>query len=195
MNKILKLVLQGLGTVLPLGLTGYFLFWLFANAENYSKSLLLWLIPQSLYFPGLGIIATILVLFLIGLVVNAYGVRYLLHLSDRLFARIPLVKSVYGAIQDMMRVFSLAEKKQMKTVVSLDVGNDLHVIGFITGEGSGKRLFPDESSDRVGVYIPMSYQIGGFTLYVQRSRLTLLDIGVEEAMRIAITGGVQGSKS
>ncbi|MGD9663251.1 MAG: DUF502 domain-containing protein [Porticoccaceae bacterium] len=195
MNKILKLVLQGLGTALPLGLTGYFLFWLFSNAENYSKSFLLWLIPQSLYFPGLGILTTLVILFLIGLLVNAYGIRYLLHLSDRLFARIPLVKSVYGAIQDVMRVFSLAEKKEMKTVVSLDVGNGLHVIGFITGESSGKRLFTGQDSDKVGVYIPMSYQIGGFTLYVERDRLTLLDIGVEEAMRIAITGGAQGSKS
>jgi len=110
---------------------------------------------------------------------------------------IPLVKSVFGAIKDMMRVFSLAEKKEMKTVVAVDMGNDMYLIGFMTGEQAGKRLFgesgPDDNSgDRVGVYLPMSYQIGGFTVYIPRSRLKILDIGIEEAMRIAITGGVKG---
>src|SRR5690606_31145462 len=80
MNKILKLVLQGLRPAQPLGLTGYFLFWLFANADNYSRSVLLWVIPRRLYFPGLGILTTLVILFLMGLRVNSYGIRYLLHL-------------------------------------------------------------------------------------------------------------------
>ena len=110
---------------------------------------------------------------------------------------IPLVKSVFGAIKDMMRVFSLADKKEMKTVVALDMGNDMYLIGFLTGEHSGKRLFGeplegDKQGERVGVYLPMSYQIGGFTVYVPRQRLKILDIGIEEAMRIAITGGAKG---
>jgi|SRR5690606_33764833 uncharacterized membrane protein len=192
MPRILKLVLQGLVAVLPVGLTLYFLYWLAATAEELIKPLLLWFIAEDHYFPGMGLAGGVVLLFVIGLVINTWGIRYLLRISDELLARIPLVKSVYGAIQDMMRVFSLAEKKEMKAVVSLDVGNDTHLIGFVTGAQSGQRFFADNGSDKVGVYLPMSYQIGGFTVYVERSRLTHLDIGVEEAMRIAITGGVQG---
>ncbi|MCK9564234.1 MAG: hypothetical protein M0R02_16090, partial [Bacteroidales bacterium] len=72
-------------------------------------------------------------------------------------------------------------------------GNDTLLIGFLTGDSVGNRLFGGEGGERVGVYLPMSYQIGGFTLYVTPDRLTRLDIGFEEAMRIAITGGVQGN--
>jgi len=44
----------------------------------------------------------------------------------------------------------------------------------------------------VAVYLPMSYQIGGYTLYLPRSALTVIDIPFEQAMRLALTGGVAG---
>lgn len=197
MKKPLKLVLQGLAAVFPLGLTLYFLFWLLVKIEDLARPALLWLLPAHWYFPGLGIAFVIVVLFFAGLLVNAYVIRHLLAWGEQMMESIPLVKSVFGAIKDMMRVFSLADKKQMKTVVAVDVGNDMYLIGFLTGEHSGKRLFgeaatDDIQSERVGVYMPMSYQIGGFTVYVPRDRLKILDIGIEEAMRIAITGGAKG---
>ena len=197
MSRIIKLVLHGLGAVLPAGLTLYLIFWLFSKTEQLLQTVVIWLFGEDIYFPGLGILFAIPVLFAIGLLVNAYGIRYLLKMSDAILARIPLVKSVYGAIQDMMRVFTLAEEKNMQAVVSIDMGNDTHLIGFVTGTASGKKLFPgngdDDSSAKVGVYLPMSYQIGGFTVYVEKARLRHLDIGVEEAMRIAVTGGAPKS--
>jgi uncharacterized membrane protein len=194
MNKLIKPVLQGLAAVLPLGLTAYLIYWLFATAETYTRTLLLWVIPEASYFPGLGIMAALVILFLAGLLVNAYGIRYLVQLSDRLFNRIPLIKSVYGAIQDITRIFSLTEKKELQSVVSFDAGNGIELIGFITGEHAGKKLF-SENAPKVGVYLPMSYQIGGFTVYVERDKLKPLDIGVEEAMRLALTGGATGEKT
>lgn len=191
MKKSLKLVLRGLAAVFPLGLTLYFLIWLLAGIEVRSKLLLEWVFPNLYYFPGLGILAAIVVLTAIGLLVNAYVIRYIIELGERLMESIPLVKSLYGAIEDVMKVFSLADKTEAKTVVSVDIGNDTLLIGFVTGEQAGKRLFSNEGDDRVGVYLPMSYQIGGFTVYVPRERLTVLDISIEEAMRLTITGGVQ----
>lgn len=193
MKRSFKRVLQGLATVLPLGLTLYFIFWLLSWVEAQSKPLLLLLIPEHLYLPGMGILATVVALFLIGLLVNAYVIRILIGLGERLLARIPLVKSVFGAIQDVMRVVSLGDRKNLGSVVAIDLGNDTRLIGFLTGNSVGNRLFGSEGGERVGVYLPMSYQIGGFTLYVTPDRLTKLDIGFEEAMRIAITGGVQNS--
>ena len=192
MSRLLKLVLQGLGAVLPIGITLYLVYWLFSSTERLLKPVVIWFIGEGSYFPGLGILVAIPLLFAVGLLVNAYGFRYLLKVSDTLLARIPLIKSVYGGLQDMMRVFSLAENKNLRTVVSVDVGNNTHLIGFITGKSAGERLFPGEEGKdaKVGVYLPMSYQIGGFTVYVEKDRLRHLDIGVEEAMRIAVTGGI-----
>jgi uncharacterized membrane protein len=190
MNHLVSLLLKGLVAVLPIGLTMYLIFWLLSTGEAIAHPVLLWLIPDALYFPGLGLIASLCALVSIGFVVNLYGVRYLVKLSQNIFERIPLVKSIYGAIKDMMMVFNLAEKKEMKSVVSLE-WNGAQVIGFVTGEKTGQKIFGDQNL--VGVYVPLSYQIGGITLYISRDRLTELDIGVEEAMRLTLTAGVQSS--
>lgn len=192
MKRTLKLVLQGLVAVLPLVLTAYCIIWFITFLEDSTQRLLLFILPDGADIPpGMGIIAGLFLLFFVGLMVNTYGMQYLMRLGSQIMESIPLVKSVYGAIQDIISVFNLSGKKDMKSVVSVDV-NGMQLIGFITGEEAGKDLFKDEG--RVGVYLPMSYQIGGFTVYIEKERLTYLDISVEQAMRIAITGGVQSHK-
>ncbi len=189
MTHTLKLVLQGLGTVLPLGLTLYALYWLAATLEKVAGALLLLFLPDALYFPGLGVLAGIGLLFVIGLLMNLYGMRYLVSLGERLVQKIPLAKSIYASISDISTVFSLAANPQLQKVVRVDLGNGIFQIGFVTGEATGRRLFPDD--DQVGVYLPMSYQIGGYTCYVNRDMLQPLEIGMEEAMRLTLTGGAQ----
>lgn len=191
MNKLVSLLLKGLVAVLPIGLTLYLIYWLLSTGEALAKPLILLFIPEDYYFPGVGLTMSLATLVLVGLLVNLYGIRYLMKLSHNLLERIPLVKSIYGAFKDMMMVFNLSEKKDMKSVVSLE-WNGAQVIGFVTGEQTGKKLFPDQGL--VGVYVPLSYQIGGITLYIARDRLTELDIGVEEAMRLTLTAGVQSQK-
>ena len=188
MNKLITLILKGLAAVVPIGLTVYFLYWLFSTAEELARPLVLLVWPEQDYFVGLGVLTSLLVLAVVGLVVNFYGIRYLMKLSQRLFEKIPLVKSIYGALQDMMTVFNLSKKTGKQSVVTLDI-QGMQLIGFVTGEKMGQRLFGDQ--DLVGVYLPLSYQIGGMTVYVSREKLTPLDISMEEAMRIAVTGGVQ----
>ena len=191
MNKLITLLLKGLVAVLPISLTVYLIYWLLATGEKIAKPVISWILPDALYFPGLGLLTTLGALVLIGFLVNLYGIRYLVKLSQNVFERIPLVKSIYGAFKDMMTVFNLSEKKEMKSVVSLE-WNGAQVIGFVTGEKTGEKLFGDQNL--VGVYVPLSYQIGGITLYISRDRLTELDIGVEEAMRLALTAGIQSGK-
>ncbi|WP_197478881.1 DUF502 domain-containing protein [Marinomonas atlantica] len=191
MNKLITMILKGLVAVLPIGLTIYLFYWLLATAEELARPLVLLVWPTDYYFPGLGVITSLLLLALVGLVVNFYGVRYLMKVSQRLFEKIPLVKSIYGALQDMMTVFNLSKKTDQQSVVSIEV-QGMQMIGFVTGEQMGKRLFGDK--DLVGVYLPLSYQIGGMTVYVSRDKLTPLDVTMEEGMRIAVTGGVQSKK-
>ncbi len=191
MNKLMSLLLKGLVAVLPIGLTLYLIYWLLSTGESLAKPVILLLVPDTYYFPGVGLVMSLVTLVLIGLLVNLYGIRYLVKLSHNLLERIPLVKSIYGAFKDMMMVFNLSDKKDMKSVVSLE-WNGAQVIGFVTGEQTGKNVFPEQGL--VGVYVPLSYQIGGITLYIARDRLTELDIGVEEAMRLTLTAGVQSQK-
>jgi uncharacterized membrane protein len=65
-----------------------------------------------------------------------------------------------------------------------------HLIGFVTEEEVSPKLFGEQTSDLVAVYFPMSYQIGGYTLYLHKSELQETTLSVEEGMRLVLIGGV-----
>ncbi len=193
MQKLLTFVVQGLLTILPLGITLYAIYWLVINIENLSRKTLTNTLSIDWYFPGLGLMVASVFVIVVGLAMNMYGARYLVGIGDRFIQRIPLVKSIYAAISDIITVFNIGKNSDLSAVVSVDMGNGFHQIGFVTGEDTGKRLYPEDN--KVGVYLPMSYQIGGFTMYMDRDRITPLDISIEEAMRITLTGGAQSKSS
>ncbi|TXS96220.1 DUF502 domain-containing protein [Parahaliea maris] len=194
MKRIFTLALQGLAAVLPVALTIYLVYWLLLKMERLASAAFLYVMPREYYFQGLGVISAFFVLVGIGILVKVYVVRYLIRMGEALLGRIPLVKSVIGAIKDFMRVFSLADSTGAESVVLVEVQEGMHLIGFVTGRNIAQRMMPEDKASLVGVYLPMSYQIGGYTLYVPAEKLTPLEIGVEEAMRIALTGGIQNQK-
>jgi len=190
-NKLFILVIKGLLTVLPFVITIYLLTWLI----NTTESLLSPLIPNAYYFPGLGIGLALLVLASIGIVVNLYVVKLVIEQANTLFDRVPLIKTLFGAIKDAVDLFQIKKDQNTKKAVSVEVSDGVHLIGFITGDSVAEVLFPKQN--KIAVYIPFSYQIGGYTLYLEANKITELSIDVETAMRIAVTGGnsIKPSKS
>lgn len=191
MKQLGSILLKGLVTILPIGLTVYFIYWLGITTESLlSKPLKLVLDPGN-YWPGMGLVTGFLILFVVGLAVNAFLVRRVLALGEELLMRVPVVKTVYSAIRDMTRLVNTEKKKgDLDRVVTLDFGPG-KLIGFVTQEHA-KTLGIGGGDDLVAVYLPMSYQIGGYTLYLPRSKLVETDLSVEQAMRIVLTGGVRG---
>jgi len=191
MRKIWNTMLKGLVALLPIGLTVYLVYWLAVATEKLFSRVLKLVIPDSAYWPGLGLIAGLVVLYLAGLAVNAYVVRRALRLSDELFARIPVVKTIYVAIRDFMTFFPSAGKgSDLKRVVLVPFGPG-KAIGFVTAESS-TALGVAEGDDLVAVYLPMSYMIGGYTMFLPRELIEPTSMSVEAGMRLALMGGVQG---
>jgi uncharacterized membrane protein len=150
-----------------------------------------WVIDDANYWPGMGLITGFLILFVVGLAVNAFLVRRILGMGEELLLRVPVVKTVYSAIRDMTRLVNTDKKKgDLDRVVTLDFGFG-RLIGFVTQEHANT-IGIGGGDDLVAVYLPMSYQIGGYTVYLPRSRLSETDLSVEQAMRIVLTGGVRG---
>ncbi len=190
MKKVGSILLKGLVTILPIGLTIYFVYWLGVTTENLLSTPLKWAVGSN-YWPGMGLVTGFLLLFLVGLAVNAFIVRRVLGLGEELLLRVPVVKTVYSAIRDMTRLVNTEKKKgDLDRVVTVDFGFG-KLIGFVTQEHANT-LGIGGGEDLVAVYLPMSYQIGGYTIYLSRSRLTETDLTVEQAMRIVLTGGVRG---
>jgi uncharacterized membrane protein len=190
MKALGGVLLKGLVTILPIGLTVYCIYWLGVTTESLLSKPIKLAIGDS-YWPGMGLVTGFVILFVVGLAVNAFLVRRVLGLGEELLLRVPVVKTVYSAIRDMTRLVNTDKKKgDLDRVVTVDVGLG-RLIGFVTQEHA-KTLGIGGSDDMVAVYLPMSYQIGGYTVYLPRSKVTETDLTVEQAMRIVLTGGVRG---
>jgi uncharacterized membrane protein len=191
MRKIWNTMLKGLVALLPVGLTIYMVYWLAVAAETLFSGVLKLVVPDRAYWPGLGLVAGLVLLYLAGLAVNAYVVRRALGFSDALFERIPVVKTLYVAIRDFMQFFpSSGKASDLKRVVLVPFGPG-RIIGFVTAESS-RALGLEHSQDTVAVYLPMSYMVGGYTVFVPRDQIEPTSLSVEAGMRIALMGGVQG---
>jgi len=190
MKALGGVLLKGLVTILPIGLTVYCIYWLGVTTESLLSKPIKLAIGDS-YWPGMGLVTGFVILFVVGLAVNAFLVRRVLGIGEELLLRVPVVKTVYSAIRDMTRLVNTDKKKgDLDRVVTVDVGLG-RLIGFVTQEHANT-LGIGGSDDMVAVYLPMSYQIGGYTIYLPRSKVTETDLTVEQAMRIVLTGGVRG---
>lgn len=183
LNKLGLLVAKGLLTILPFVLTIYLIWWVAISAEQLLSPFL----PNEYYFPGLGVVIIITVLALVGILVNAYLVEQLIRYGKNLLERLPVVKTIFGAIQDAVHLFQVKKEQGDKKAVSVEVSQGVKLIGFITNNVVADKLYPGQN--KVAVYLPLSYQIGGYTLYLDADKVQELDIDVETAMRIAVTGG------
>ncbi len=190
MKALGRLLAKGLFTILPIVLTVYFIYWLGVTTESLLSGLLKVWLPAEIYVPGMGLVAGFVVLIVVGLLVNAYVVRRVITFSESLILRIPVVKTVYSAVRDLTGLMKVGEKGgELQRVVMVQFGPG-KVIGFVTQENA---TLPGLGTDDelVAVYMPMSYQIGGYTLYLPRDRIEPTDLTVEAAMRIVLTGGIQ----
>ncbi len=194
LKSISKTFFTGLFTILPVVLTLYFLYWMVVSTESALGSMIRLALPEEQYWPGMGTIVGLLVIFLVGLLMNAYLVRRLFSFGEQIFYHLPLVKSVYRSIRDFFNYFSPAKEKEFEQVVSVSIGDTgMKVIGFIS-QAIPENL-PEEfrKEDNILVYIPLSYMIGGYAVLMPRSAVRPLNMSMEEAMRFTLTAGVTGS--
>ncbi|MFZ8965730.1 MAG: DUF502 domain-containing protein [Steroidobacteraceae bacterium] len=192
LGKLRNALLRGLVVVLPVTLTTWLLWWIGSSLETLLRWPLELLLPVGIYRPGMGIAASLVVLVTAGLLVNAFLVRRLFAAWERLMDRIPLVKSIYGAVRDFVQMLPADRRRELQRVVLVRVG-DVSAIGFVTRDDASELGLGAGMEGSVAVYFPMSYQIGGYTLMVPRERLQPLDLPVETAMRVVLTGGMSGT--
>ena len=182
--------LTGFITLLPIVLTIYLLYWLAVSSERVMGSALRWVLPDASYYPGLGMFAGLVVVFIVGLLMKAILIRQLFAFGEQILYRLPLIKTVYRAIRDLFDFFS-PKKEGLGQVVSVTY-NGIEMVGFITQTNQQRLPESFREQDKVLVYLPMSYMIGGFTVFVPREHVRPLQMSMEEAMRFTLTAGITG---
>ncbi len=186
MKKLSQFFLKGLLTILPVSATLYILYWLGSVTESGLGSLLKLVLPESLYIPGMGIIAGAILIVIIGILVNAYIIQTIVAYFERILHRIPLVKTIYSSIKDVAD-FASGSNEGLQQVVRIRIG-EASILGFLTNDAINV-----EGQTLCAVYIPLSYQIGGTTLLLDKSAIETVDMEVKDAMRFMLTAGIAKS--
>jgi len=194
MNALGKLFLKGLAVVIPVALTLAILWWMAAGAERIMGAVIKYTLPEGWYVPGMGLVSGLVLIALIGLLSHVLVFQKIFNLGETIFHRLPLVKTIYTAIKDFIGYLSPEKGNEMGKVVLVQLpGQSFQLVGFVTREQFDDLPLALDAEDPVAVYMPMSYQIGGYTLFLPRECLTPLDIPFEQAMRLVVTGWVTKS--
>jgi uncharacterized membrane protein len=190
LRRLARTFLSGLAVVLPIVVTLSLLMWLLNVAESLLGGVMRLVLPEGSYPRGLGLLAAVLLIFAIGVLMEAVLFRRLMGWLESGLERIPLVKTIYGAVRDLMSLFSKEGTRKFSKVVLVKwPGVDAQLVGFVTIEDfAGLPIAPGEG--RVAVYLPMAYTIGGYTVFLPRESLTPLDMSLEDAMRFVVTAGM-----
>lgn len=196
MKVINRLFWKGLITVTPITLTIYVLLVVLNKAENIFGSLIKQLIGTNNYIPGLGIILTILLMVMVGILVSNLITGSIIKFFINQFEKFPIIKAIYNPLKDLMSLFSGGGSDSMKKVVLVNFENiGVQSLGLVTREEFDDLPEGTFKNDEIAVYIPMSYMLGGFTAIVPRSSVRSVDMPVEKAIKLAITGWIKADKS
>jgi len=181
---------RGIGIIIPLGLT----FWFFRALLNWVDGILSpflegW-IGRSI--PGLGFISILVIIMLVGLLTrNLVGKLFFAWFEDVLL-KIPLVRSVYGAIKDLVGAFAMGSKsKTFRQVIMTEFPRKgLYCIGFVTNEmpyvGEDGKV-----KEFLNVYIPNPPNpTSGFLSLVPKEEALQLNLTVEEGLKLVLSGGI-----
>lgn len=194
-NKLRGAIVRGMVVVLPIGLTLWLLWWFGTSTEALLQRAITLILPEQYYRPGMGIAAAVVLLLVAGTLVNALIVRRLLESWEAFLDRIPVVKTIYGASRDFMKLLPAAGgHRDLRHVVLARFGDAL-LIGFVTRDDAAELGLTASVDGLVAVYFPMSYQIGGYTVLLPRTALEPLDLPVETAMRLVLTGGLSAGRA
>ncbi|MDP3058166.1 MAG: DUF502 domain-containing protein, partial [bacterium] len=158
--------------------------------EGFFKN---WLrIPKlNIYFPGLGIIATIALMLVLGTFTTNFFGRYLLQFSDKVFSNTPIVKNIYLTIKQLMDAFMSPSNSAFKQVVLIEYPRaGIFVVGFLTGTMRGE-VQDKTQEEMVAVFLPTTPNpTSGMLVIVPRKDVTLLHMSVEEGLKLIVSGGV-----
>jgi uncharacterized membrane protein len=190
MKKISKLFLQGLIAILPIALTLYLIYWLGTSAESVLGRAIRFVI-KGYYKPGMGVLAGFLLTVGVGILLKLWVFRKIFSLGEALLQKIPGIKSIYGSVRDLVGFFDASKQKDFDKTVMVAVGDDqTRLMGLVTRDTFSD--LPEGIGDEqtVAVYLPMSYQLGGFTIMVPKGKIQPVDMKVDQAMQFVLTAGV-----
>lgn len=192
MKAFAKNFLNGIVTVVPIILVIYVVINVFEFLDNILGKTFRGMLEEG-YVPGLGLLASIVLITLLGWLSKQYISGKVVELLDKWLDRIPLVKSLYSIIKDTLQSFAGEKKSFSKVALVYIPGTNMKAIGFVTSEEV--ESIADPLVDHIAVYVPQTFQVAGMTFLVPRKDVEIIDMKSEDAMKFVLSGGMSVRKN
>ncbi len=185
MNNILKYFLQGLVLFIPLGITIIVFVKLFQFFQGLFS--FVGLTGNPFFDTIISFSCLIVFITIIGILASSFIFKKLFSFLEDRLEHAPFIRHIYSPIKDFMNAFMGNKKKFTKPVLVLtNPQANIQEVGFITQND----LTDWGISDKIAVYLPMSYSFSGRLIVVPKTQVTILNIEGSEAMKFIVSGGV-----
>lgn len=196
-RRIRTYFFTGLLVLVPLALTGYIIWNLFLAIDGILNGFVNRFIVEQFGFalgqkeiPGIGFITLIIIILLTGAIATNYLGRKVVSFGDRIVQRIPLINRIYSAIKQISQAFFSGQREVFEKAVLFEYPRPgIYSIGFYTQDTRGpvQDVLPE---DVVSVFLPTTPNpTSGFLLFVPKTQIIELDLTIEEALKLVISGG------
>ncbi len=196
-KKVRAYFFTGLLVLVPLVLTGYIIWNLFLAIDGILRGFAYNFILERFgveiakqQVPGIGFITLILIIILTGIIARNYFGRKIVNFGEKIVQRIPLINRVYGAIKQISHAFFSTKREVFKKPILFEYPRKgIYSIGFYTQDTRG--VVQDALDvDVVSIFLPTTPNpTSGFLLFVPKAEITELDLSIEEALKLVISGG------
>lgn len=178
-------LLAGAAVIVPIVVTYLVLKLLFQSLDSVLQPVLARFLERS--FPGLGLVALLLLLYVVGIGARNVVGGWMTGLADRVMGRVPLAGTIYGATRRLVEAFGKSGAAAFQRAVVLEYPRPgLRTIGFVTGETTG-----GEGRRYLNIFVPTPPNpTSGVLVFLPEEEVEDLKVSLEEAVQMVFSGGV-----
>jgi uncharacterized membrane protein len=189
-HKISGYFLRGLITLLPLLITIWLLYFIFSFLDSILGNIITLIAGRPI--PGLGLVITVILIFLVGFFATYIIGAQLFKLGEELLSRVPIVKSIYFAVKqinDVLFMQKTAEEYRRACIVEYP-RKGIWSLGFVTSDASAE-IEAKAKEKMINVFVANTpTPATGFLIVVPAREVILLDMKIEDAFKYIVSGGV-----
>ncbi|MCK4533910.1 MAG: DUF502 domain-containing protein [Syntrophobacterales bacterium] len=193
-KRIKGIFLTGIAAIIPIGVTFYVFYLIIGLMNKLVRIIPARFHPDQIlpfHIPGLGVMITLILIFVAGLVTKSYLGKKAVVLGEKLVGKIPLARGIYNALKKLVDALLSDKGQSFKKAVLIEYPRKgLYSIAFVTGESRGE--VQSRTSQRcVNLFVPTTPNpTSGFYIMIPETDVIHLDMTVEEAFTLIVSGGI-----
>jgi uncharacterized membrane protein len=186
MSALRRYFITGFFVTVPVVISVVALVWIFNAVDGVMAPLYERLLGRKV--PGLGLLTTLVLVLLVGIVATNVIGRRLLQRTEHYLMLVPVFRTIYAPIKQLILAFSPDNDAGFKRVVLLDDPQRGTMLGFLTREFTVAR--DGRMEEMVAIYVPTNHLYLGDVFVVAADRVGYPDLTVEQGIRVFLTGGM-----